>query len=290
MSKTYVKNKQIILELQNIKLVAKDFQVQPFHTYIYNDKSDILHLYYTLDLYKKDYKGKWHSVTSSCITEFGVMAYLSDAIQELLDIDVKSKGISRPMEDAEDFDGLFPVYVQGMLNEDCFHFVKHRRIFEDCRGQNDFEWYDLHIMIGGNELGNVPTGCYLSNLTRDDILVLKEFGDLFISEIDKQTKHEIKMMLVNEEDEEYNYPKIFREHLKEKYNVDDWQDAFIKLSIEEYIFDEYLDFITGKKDISELKCHEWHGKQRTMPELLKEMRDYEAYLHIYEDNVHFMKT
>ena len=58
------------------------------------------------------------------------------------------------------------------------------------------------------------------------------------------------------------------------------------MSKEEYVIDEFVDYITGQKTIDELRCNEWHGEQRRMPELLKTMKDYEAYCYIIDDNKH----
>jgi hypothetical protein len=44
--------------------------------------------------------------------------------------------------------------------------------------------------------------------------------------------------------------------------------------------------LVRKKTIDDLKCNEWHGEQRKMPELLKVMKDYEAYCYIIDDNKH----
>jgi hypothetical protein len=101
---------------------------------------------------------------------------------------------------------------------------------------------------------------------------------------ERVTVERINNWLNSDKDDEYNYPKKVREHLLEKYGITDWQPIFIKLYGTEYVFDEYYDYITGEKTEDELRCHEWHGEQRTMQEMLKAMPDYEAYLHIIEDN------
>lgn len=286
----------VTLFLQDIKLIASNPSIQPFHTYEYEDENDIMYFYYTLKLYKATSRGGWAKIASAYVTEFGIMKYIAAGIDQLLAIDTKNEGIRRYfaekdengniVESTDEYEAICPYSISGMLNEDALHFTKFYRTFEDCRGWNEFEWYDLNLMIGGNECGASSVGCHLSHLEKEDLLAIKEFSQAFMELAKIKTQAQIEEWLTNEEEDEYNTPKIVRDYLKDKHGVTDWRPIFLKMSREEYVIDEFVDYITGKKTIDDLKCNEWHGEQRKMPELLKVMKDYEAYCYIIDDNKH----
>lgn len=283
------KKNKFILEMGNIKLVASNPSITPFHTYKYNSQNDIMYFYYDLELFKKNHKNKWISFADSYVTEFGVMPYVSEIATEIINRDLEKEG--NFVESKNDFDVTCKKYdtfinLVGMFYEDQFVFSKKRHDFisgdEFTKGE---ETYSLKIFIGGNTFTSVPIGVNFSGLTKEDIEVVKKFADEFMNYASEKTKKEIKRALYSNENDEYNYPKIVREHLKKKYGITEgWEKIFIELNNKEYIFDEYFDFITGKTNISELGCHEWHGEKRTAEQLLETMRDFEAYLLIAEDN------
>ena len=286
----------VTLYLKDIKLIASKPSIQPFRTYEYEDERDIMHFYYNLKLFIATYKGGWETIASTYVTEFGIMAHIAANIDYLLSVDTKIAGIrtyfkekdenGNLIESKNEYEAVYPYSISGMLDEDALHFTKFYRTFEDCRGWNEFEWYNLSIMIDGSERGNSPVGCYLSHLEKEDLLTIKEFSQTFMELAKEKTQQQIETWLTSEEDDEYNTPKIVRDYLKEKHGITDWRPIFLKMSQEEYVIDEFVDYITGQKTIDELKCNEWHGKQRKMPELLKEMKDYEAYCYIIDDNKH----
>lgn len=292
-TKVKTKKDSCILQIDNIKLIAKNPSIQPFHEYIYNDTSDIMYFYYDLILKKKNYKGKWKTVAKTYVTEFGIMQNLAEAIKEVLSFDVKSKGIiyhpakkvnGYVLTSVDDYIAYYPFQIAGLLNEDRFEIIKEFKTFKDCRGINEFETYDLNIFIGGNELSKNPIGVHIPRLEKENLEKIILFANSFMDMASQKAKEEVQNTLSDETDDEYNYPKIVRDYLKSEHNIDDWKPIFLKLSTKEYVLEEFIEYITGNKTIDELGCHEWHNENRTIQELLKTLKDYEAYLHIIDDN------
>ena len=292
--KVIKKENSVILRTTNFKIVASEPSIQPFHTYILNDKKDIFHFYYNLKMYRKPYKGKWEKVISSYVTEFGIMPYVADALNNILKSDVTKEGIVTHFKEKdndgntvvskEEFEATKTFVLSGLLNEDRLEITKTIRVFNDCRGHNEFEYYDVNFIIGGSELGTLPIGASLLHLEKVDIEQIILFAETFVDMAIKKTQNSIENALNDDTESKYNTPKIVRDHLKKKYNIDNWRPIFLKLHTEEYIIDEYIDYITQKKDITQLKCHEWHGEKRNMQKLLETMKDFEAYLFILNDN------
>ena len=282
-----------ILQIDNVRLVASNPSVTPYSTYIYESPKDIMYFYYDLALEKETESG-WKTIKEARVTEFGIMKYLEGHINKVLAFDVKNEGVRNYFEkrnrdgstsvSTTEYEAICPMDIYGMFHEDCFHIKKKYRTFTDSRGLNEFELYDVNIFIGGDECHGIPIGVCFTNLEREDIINIKRFAQGFMEMANEITKKDIEKLLTSNKNDKYNEPKIVRDHLKKIYNIDDWRPIFLKISMEEYILDEYIDYITGKKEPSELKCHEWHGKCRTMEEMLKTMTPHEAYMHIVDDN------
>lgn len=282
-----------ILQIDNVRLVASNPRITPFRNYIYEGPQDIMYFYYNLSLEKETESG-WKVITDTCVTEFGIMKYLEEHINKVLAFDVKNEGIRHYFEkknkdktvtiSTTEYEAIAPMDIYGMFHEDCFHIKKKFRTFTDSRGLNEFELYDVDIFIGGDECHGIPIGVCFTNLEREDIINIKRFAQGFMEMANEITKKDIEKLLTSNKNDKYNEPKIVRDHLKKIYNIDDWRPIFLKISMEEYILDEYIDYITGKKEPSKLNCHEWHGKCRTMEEMLKTMTPHEAYMHIVDDN------
>ena len=283
----------ITLRIDDVKFVAKNPRVQPFNEYRYESPKDIMYFYYDWIMYRKNGK-TWKRVHTAGVYEFGIMQCLEECIQELLDLNCRKHGIrtyfnhrkkdGTVVKSTTEFQAIYPFEISGMFNEDCFDFMKYYKTFTDCRGLMEFEFYDLSIMIGGNECGKTPFGAKFTGLLREDVEIVKQFAHEFMELTNRVTKEQVRRYLYDDSDDEYNYAKKVRVYLRDKYGITDWEDIFIRLHDEEYIFDEYIEYITGEKTVDELRCHEWHGEKRTMKEMLQVMPDYEAYLHILEDN------
>lgn len=292
--KVIKKDNSVILKSKNFKLIASNPSIQPFHTYILKDEKDIFHFYYDLKMYRKPYKKKWKKIISSYITEFGIMPDIAKMLKEVLENDVSKSGIITPFKEKDndgniilsenEYEATRTFVLAGFLNEDRLEITKTIRVFDDCRGHNEFEYYDVNFIIGGSELGTLPIGASLLHLEKIDIEQIILFAETFMDMAIKKTQNSIENALNDDTESKYNTPKIVRDHLKKKYNIDNWRPIFLKLHTEEYIIDEYIDYITQKKDITQLKCHEWHGEKRNMQKLLETMKDFEAYLFILNDN------
>lgn len=292
-TKVTVHDDFITLRIDDVRLIFKQPNITPFHTYVYHDARDIMYFYYTLMMYQK--RGKvWKKVHTARITEFGIMNHLARYIQELLDINCRKEGIRHYFNERKrdgtvvksktEFQAMYPFDIAGMFAEDAFNFTKYYKTFTDCRGKMEFEFYDLTISIGGNECGKSAFGVRFERLGREDLEIIKQFADECMKLSDRIAKENIERWITDDTDSPYNDPKIIRDHLKCEYGITEWRPVLEKMCTKEYVLDEYIDYITGKKQTHELRCHEWHGEERTMEEMLKVMPDYEAYLHIIDDN------
>lgn len=289
-NKIIVKKDSVALQLNNIRIEYSKPQIQAFNEYRLNDKEDILHFYYDVVITKKNYERKIEKIARGSAYDFGIAAYIEDYVNSVLETDMTKNSIKMylndPDEEVDETEYILTKYFElsGMLNEDTINIKRMYKTFEDCEGRKEFEYYDVYFGTSGSDFDNTSNGVLLTNLYREDIELIREFGKKFVELAIKKQQGVIEGWLNSDEDSEYNNPKIFREHLKNKYGETDWKDKFIKLNDTEYVFEEYMEYIKGEKTEDELECHEWHGKERSMPELLKEMKDYEAYLHIAEDN------
>lgn len=292
-TKLKIKKHSCVLQIDDVKLIAKNPSIQPFNPYIYNDEEDIMHFYYDLILKKKNYKGKWETITKIYVTEFGSIPYLSSFLSNILDFDIKEKGIIQHIEkrvneyvltSADDYMAFYPFQLGGLFNEDRFEVIKNFKTFKSIDGIKETESYELNIFIGGNELSQTPIGVHFDRLTKENMQTIIDFANSFMNMASEHTKNEIEKSLSDNSDDEYNYPKIVRNHLKEKYNIDEWRPIFLKLSTKEYVLEEFVDYILNNKKEKDLECCEWHNNKRTMPELFNTMKDYEAYLYIIDDN------
>jgi hypothetical protein len=284
-TKLKVKNNACILQIDDVKLIAKNPYIQPFNSYIYRDETDIMYFYYDLILKKKNHKGKWKTIVKTYVTEFGIMQGIANALSNIIDFDVKENGIIQYSEnDKEDYTAFHPFCIAGLLNEDRIEIIKEYKTFKDCRGNNEFENYNVNIFIGGNELSSVPIGVHFHYLEEKDIKTFITFSNKFMDIASEQIKKHIDNLLNDNTNNEYNYPEIVKKYLKNKYNINEWKCIFLKLSTKEYVLEEFVEYILGKKKIDELKCYEWHNDKRTMQQLLATMKDYEAFLYIIDDN------
>ena len=226
--------------------------------------------------------------------EFGIMAQTSEFLKMVLEFDVNKNGLrwyfkerdknDKIVDSKTEYEAFYPFNLSGMFNEDRIDIQKRFRTFDDCRGHNEFELYNVSLFIGGNELGNSAVGVHFDNLERKDIEKIIEFYDGFMNMANKIAKNNVEELLTSDEDNEYNDPKKVRDYLKKQYGIIDWRPIFLKLSKKDYVLDEYIDYITGNKKKEELKCYEWYGEGRDMQTMLETMKDYEAYMHIVDDN------
>lgn len=292
-AKVTVHSNYVTLRIDDVKFIVKNPRVQPFNEYRYESAKDIMYFYYDWVMYKKNNRG-WRKVHVGSVYEFGIMDHLESLIDAMLELDCKNKGIRhyflerQPdgtlVENPEEFQAVYPVNMSGMFMEDAFHFIKNYKTFTDSRGLMEFEFYDLTVLFGGNECGQSAFGAHFDGLLREDVLVIKKFAHAFMEITDRITKEQVNSRLHDDSDDEYNYAKQVRLHLLNKYGITDWVPIFQRLYDSEYVIDEYLEYINGVKAEDELECHEWHGEQRTMKQLLQVMPDYAAYLHIIDDN------
>lgn len=292
-AKVTVHEDYVTLRIDDVKFIAKNPRVQPFNEYRYDSSKDIMYFYYDWMMYRKCERG-WRRVHTGHVYEFGIMPYLESNIQDLLELDCRKRGIRTYFNERKkdgsvvksktEFQAIYPFEIAGMFNEDAFNFTKYYKTFTDCRGKMEFEFYDLSIFIGGNECGKTAFGAQFPGLSREDLGVIQRFANQFMELTNRVTKEQVNRYLDDDSDSEYNYAKQVRLHLLNKYGITDWKPIFVRLNDEEYVIDEYLEYINGEKSVDELRCHEWHGEQRTMAQMLQVMPDYEAYLHVLEDN------
>lgn len=292
-TKVTVHENSVTLRIDDVKLIASEPEIQPFNTYIYKSPKDIMYFYYTLRMMQKQ-GSRWREIASTRVFEFGIMNHIEEHIDKILKLNTKKEGIRQYFQHRDsdgnmvtsknEFIAVCPCGLEGMFEEDAMLFTKYYKTFYDMHGRKEFEYYDLNLMIGGNELGKSAVGAYFTGLHREDLECIREFAKEFMRIANEETKARIERYLTNDEESPYNDPKLVRDCLRKEHGITDWRPIFLKLSQEEYVLDEYIEYITGEKTEDELRCHEWHGEKRTMKQMLKVMPAHEAYMHIIDDN------
>lgn len=283
----------VTLRIDNVLFIAKCPHVQPIHTYMYKDESDILYLSYDWEVYTK--RGlKWKRIYAAGVYEFGILARLEKDIQKLLQIDCSKNGVRhyiherQPdgtiLENVEAYQAIYTYNVSGTFNEDGFHFVKYLNVSSNYQYSVEKEYYDLTILIGGDESGKIPFETFFPGLTCDDVKVIQQFAHEFTQIVNRVAKAQVEKAMRNKSNASGNYPKIVRDYLYQKYNITNWRPIFEKICQKEHVLTEYIEYITGQKPIHELRCHEWYGEQRNMQQMLQIMPDYRAYMHIIDEN------
>lgn len=288
-NKIIVKDNSAILQLQNIQIEYSDPKIETFNSYRIKDEKDIMYFYYDVIISKRNFGEKIKPIVRGSVYEDGIAPYIEKYITSILDTDMSKDSVKRYFNShhitTDETEYILMKYfkLNGMFNEDVINIERIYKTFKDCRGRNEFEYYNVYFGTGGNDFDNTSEGVTVSELVRKDIELIREFGKKFMNLAIKKRQIFVNKCLSGEVDYDED-PKIFKEHLKNKYGITDWKDKFIKLADKEYIFDEYMSYIKGEKNIDELSCREWHGKERTAKQLLKRMKDYEVYLYLCEDN------
>lgn len=288
-NKVTVKENSVILQLENVKIEYSDPKIEPFNSYRLEDEEDIMYFYYDVIISKRNFDKKWETVVRGRAYDFGIAPYIERYINTVLNTDMTKDSVKQYYDkiskeiDKNEYTLSKQFELGGMLGEDTINIKRVYATFKDWRGHNEFEYYNVYFGTGGNDFDNTSTGLLITDLHREDIELIGEFGKKFMELAIKKQQAIIEKCLNGEFDYDGD-PKIFKEHLKNKYGITDWKDKFIKLADKEYIFNEYMSYIKGEKNIDELSCREWHGKERTAKQLLKRMKDYEVYLYLCEDN------
>lgn len=296
MKRTILKlsKKSSTLQIGSIKIKASHPKAQPFNEYIFESKKDIMYFYYDLTIKCQGFDSKWRVLAHTYVTEYGILLQLADALREVLDFDVKKKGtrdyLLRKNKDGEtvvsktEYCANRHFTFNGMLDEDCLEITKKIKVWKEKKEFKESESYDVNFFISWGEPSSAPIGTRFTNLSREEVEDIIAFADHFIEIAVAKTKKEVEKTLSDDSDDEYNYPKKVRDYLKEKYGIDDWRPIFLKLSTDEYVLEEFVEYITGQLSVSDLKCREKRNGGKSMEELFKTMDDYKAYLHIIDDS------
>lgn len=225
MVKNYRRKKmQCVLEINENRIILSNPQIQPFNEYEYNSKEDIMHFYYDLEIQfdlnycerllhkkgscKKKQKRDWVRVTTGNVYEFGAIVALGECIDEIIFIDLKKKKDRQYFcDDADgkkqsetDFEVSHEISCTGMLEEDSYVLKKTLHHFDyaydektDQYISKDIERYGIYIGIGSESRPNT-IGFSCTDLTEDELLIIKAWAEDFLAIAEKITKKHIKKM------------------------------------------------------------------------------------------------
>lgn len=310
MVKNYRRKKsQCVLEVNENRIILSNPQIQPFNEYKYESKEDIMHFYYDLEIQfdrnywkrmlnkegscKKKRKRDWVSVAKGNVYEFGAIVALEECINEIISIDLKKKKdrqyFCNDFDDKEqtetDFEVFHEISCTGMLEEDSYVLKKNLRHFDSVYDEKtdqyiskDIEWYGIYIGIGSESKSNTM-GFSCTDLTEDELLIIKAWAEDFLAMAKETTKKHIKKMFKEQGTDNVYSVGWFKEHMKKNYPEDygKWKEIWIKLYQESFILEEYFNYVKGK-EIEEPLFSKWEEDKVVAQELIKGgMKDWEAY-------------
>lgn len=303
--------KLFVLEVNENRMIVSNPSIQSFNEFNYVNRNSIMYFYYDTeiqfdreyskfnnhskgDLGRKPTKHDWVSIIKDDVFEFGIMRSLSEAIDFIMKYDMKDaqkeyflieRGSDKRSE--TDYEGVYHYSFTGMCEEDILDFTKKCRYFESsynpktkCNEPKYVEWYEIYFGIG-NESKENTVGFKCSRLKNEDLLVIKEWVEAFMSYAEEVEKRNIEDYLKNPPKDSDTY--YVRKHIESKYpeDINDFQKIYAKLNEESFILDEYIKYIKNE-EISEPLFSKWSPKKGiTAKELMdKGLKDYEAYIEL----------
>lgn len=291
---------EVILELNEHRIILSNPSIQPFNTFKYEDKSDIFHFYYNVKIqFNKNYfeflrmtreerkendleegkktKKEWVTIAESYVCEFGAI----EALEEYIDLIIASnpdeigtkeylyyRDRDGKKKSETDYESSFEVSCTGMLEEDSYIIKKVHRHFDESYDDEiddyvplDYYWYDVYIGIGSESKSNT-VGIRSSHLKEEELMVIKKWAKAFMELAKTKTKENIDKMLNDESDEYDCDPAWFKNHIKNKYpeDFDKWKEIWIKLYNEDFIRNEYWRYVKGE-EIKEPIFSKWNSEK-----------------------------
>ena len=195
MIKVYEKNKkgkkQIVLEINENKIVLENPSIQPHNEYVYRGPKDIMYFYYTMSIYedinhyysrmtpeeKEEYLEEnentnciWRKKTEVGVYEFGVISSLAEFIDYAINFDVQNEGkrtyfwerdpkTREKIRSTTDYECSYTMVLNGMCDEDNFYITKYCRYFDSSYNEeiDDYapkyvEYYKMFIGCGNNQI------------------------------------------------------------------------------------------------------------------------------------------
>ena len=208
------KNKEIkrfILELNNHRIILSDPTVQLFDSEReYNGIGDILYFYHNFVIeenkaYFENKKGidpapDWQPHSYISVYENSMTMYLGSELDEILNYDLRSCSDRRYFseidgtESTTDFECSKVFELQGFCEEDNFFIHKYFRHFDysaDTDGVKECEFYRMFFGCGEIQLNHNISGIY-AFLTREDMLVVKQWADEFMAYVEENIRKDLR--------------------------------------------------------------------------------------------------
>ena len=305
------KNNQLlfILEHDEIKIVLSNPYIQPFNEYKLDSIDDFLYFYYNLMIYEKNkYGGRPRQIYTGYITEFGVIPYLKDFINDSLKFDMyslKDKSYNYEPDknggyklNTDEWSVSKTFELSGLLREDVFRiqrtlcFRKESYNFIKDKNEKDvyFETYELFVGGGDSQIKTNISGVIL-NIKKQDFDIVIKWAENFLNYAISQEQEKInKIFSANYDDinddskDEYYYPYLFKKYMQEKYpeDVDKVREIYTTLYSESFILQEYYKRIKGEK-IEEPLFSKWENPFTVDDYIKNGAKEWEAYLKLYEE-------
>ena len=192
-----------ILEIDNVKIVAKNPRIALLRMQDGADPSNIVYFDYTLQISQK-FANKWEQVVEGTITEAGAMPHLPRLLDQLLTLDVVKDGLKRLIEFpemdkmADNYECIYPFNIYGFFQEDNYRFTKCKTCLSDKSGTYQYETYDLSIFVKPNAAQN-PQGVFIEDLEREDIELIRNFAKIFMDIACQNPEEVIEKEIRNDE-------------------------------------------------------------------------------------------
>ena len=174
MIETYTKgNKSILLINGDRKIILKNPEVTYSDDEVHDNPDDIIYFYYTMSFkYLDDCDNRWKKICKSHVHDFPMVLSLPKMIDNILNIDVKTKGLKEKINEHITIYRYMDCY-ESILNEDTCRVEK-------ILYNNDKEfYYKLFIGVSYNNENNA-IGFEFRHLDKRDLKKIKKWAEQFI--------------------------------------------------------------------------------------------------------------
>lgn len=302
-------NPLFVLEHDEIKIMLNNPHIQPFNEYKLDSVDDFLYFYYNLTIYEKSrYGGRPKQIYNGFVTEFGVIPYLKDFINDSLAFDMRSlkdKNYSHKSDknggyelDKDEWNVIKTFELSGMLKEDVFriqrtlYFRKEAYNFQTDKNERNVYFENYELFVGGGDSQTKTNMCgTILNIQKNDFDIVIKWVESFLNySISQEQKRINDIFEANYDDinddskDEYYYPYLFKKYMQEKYpeDADKFREIYTTLYSENFILEEYYKRIKGEK-IEEPLFSKWDNPFTVDDYIKNGAKEWEAYLMLYNE-------
>lgn len=295
-------NCEFVLEMHENRIILSNPVIQPFNEFHYESEKDILHFYYDMRIETcpnyyavknvKETKPNWVLTAAESVYEFGIMPFLAEFIDTMIqnvDPDLYGKKVYFRTDinenDEANYRTSYTEECGDILREDEYVITKRHIHYDDFNKKGEYDKYEYDLYIGiGSGIRNNTTGFRVTELSGEELYVVKEWALSFMDYTREQTQKGIELRFESEQNENDSDPAWLKKHMEKNYPDDfkKWRKIWVELYSFNFIRNEYWRFVKGE-EIREPLFSKWKGEKVIAQDLIKNgMKDWEAYLRLVD--------